>query len=335
MEAGLSHCTQRVGCVFWLSHGFDLCRKISKDSNKQTPVIITTGFYKGEHYKTEAIDTFGAAAFFEKPYKNEDLMTTIHELLGNGTAEGVKEIKKSVQEKKAPAIDIEESVKAMERSIKEQTEALEEQGKNAADPVSMQEKSGVNTQVDEMLQDALSDFGLNIENKPEEKKVEKKVEKKPKPEPKQETKKEEVKEEEPSVVPPETADSEKPVEIKEELEVEQQEEGKRTTFSEGHTEHIINIEAAACVIDEDDANEHQHAYHLRNNQIFKSRSQCSLICGEKYQTARSDHHQLEENEQVKQIPGKNDAGECHDGDEKDCHCTPAKLHQTALHEDGR
>ena len=78
-------------------HGFDLCRKISKDSNKKTPVIITTGFYKGEHYKSEAIETFGAAAFFEKPYKNEDLMTTIHELLGNGTAERVKEIKKSVQ----------------------------------------------------------------------------------------------------------------------------------------------------------------------------------------------------------------------------------------------
>ena len=50
-------------------HGFDLCRKISENSNKRTPVIITTGFYKGEHYKSEAIETFGAAAFFEKPYK--------------------------------------------------------------------------------------------------------------------------------------------------------------------------------------------------------------------------------------------------------------------------
>ncbi|UCE41699.1 MAG: TonB family protein [Candidatus Aminicenantes bacterium] len=150
-------------------HGFDLCRKISKDSNKKTPVIITTGFYKGEHYKSEAIETFGASAFFEKPYKNEDLMTTIHELLGNGTAESVKEIRKSVQEKKAPSIDIEESVKEMERSIREQEATLEMQAKKTAASTKKKEKSGISTQVDEMLQDALSDFGLNIEKKPQEK----------------------------------------------------------------------------------------------------------------------------------------------------------------------
>jgi TonB family protein len=167
-------------------HGFDLCRKISKDSNKKTPVIITTGFYKGEHYKSEAIETFGAAAFFEKPYESEDLMTTIHELLGNGTAESAKEIKRSVQEKKAPAIDIEESVREMERSIREQKATFAAQAKKNADSAGKTEKSGISTQVDEMLQDALSDFGLNIESKLQEKKVEK--------EPKQQTKKEEAQE---------------------------------------------------------------------------------------------------------------------------------------------
>ncbi len=195
-------------------HGFDLCRKISKDSNKKTPVIITTGFYKGEHYKSEAIETFGAAAFFEKPYKNEDLMTTIHELLGNGTAESVKEIKKSVQEKKTPAIDIEESVREMERSIREQETILAAQAKKTADSAGKTEKSGISTQVDEMLQDALSDFGLNIESKPQKKKVEKKPKQKP------------------SVVMQEASDTEKTQETAEGPDVEQFEDGKELKTEE-------------------------------------------------------------------------------------------------------
>ena len=205
-------------------HGFDLCRKISKNSNKRTPVIITTGFYKGEHYKSEAIETFGAAAFFEKPYKNEDLMTTIHELLDNGTAESVKEIKKSIQEKKAPAIDIEESVREMERSIREQEATFAAQSKKTADSAGKTEKSGISSQVDEMLQDALSDFGLKIESKPKEKKAEK--------EPKQETKKEDaskkemVKDKDPSEVKQELPDIEKTKETEEVQEVEKHEEEK-------------------------------------------------------------------------------------------------------------
>ncbi len=159
-------------------HGFDLCRKISKDSNKKTPVIITTGFYKGEHYKSEAIDTFGASAFFEKPFKNEDLLTTIHELLGNGTAKSVQGIKKSAKEKKPSAIDIEESVKEMEKSIKEQETTQIEQDRKSAGPVKKTGKSEITTEVDEMLKNAFSDFGLSLEGEPAEKKHKKEEAKK-------------------------------------------------------------------------------------------------------------------------------------------------------------
>ena len=199
-------------------HGFDLCRKISKDSNKKTPVIITTGFYKGEHYKSEAIETFGASAFFEKPYDSKDLVTTIHDLLGNGTAESVKDIKKSVQEKKAPSIDIEESVKEMERSIKEQKKALAAQDKKTAGPIARTEKSGISSQVDEMLQDALSDFGLNIESKSQKKKVEKKPKEEPIPEP--------------SAVMQETPGIEETPEPEQEQEAEQDEEVKELKTEE-------------------------------------------------------------------------------------------------------
>jgi TonB family protein len=153
-------------------HGFDLCRKISIDSDKDTPVIITTGFYKGEHYKSEAIDTFGAAAFFEKPYKSEELMRTVHELLGNGTADSTKEIKLNVQEKEAPALDIEKTVEEMEKSIKEKKADYAAHEQNKDDFAKEKEKSGIRSRVDEMLQDALSDFGLNIEKKPSPQKSE-------------------------------------------------------------------------------------------------------------------------------------------------------------------
>ena len=153
-------------------HGFDLCRKISIDSDKDTPVIITTGFYKGEHYKSEAIDTFGAAAFFEKPYESEELMRTVHELLGNGTADSAQEIKLNVQEKEAPALDIEKTVEEMEKSIKEKKVDNAAQEQNKDDFAKEKEKSGIRSRVDEMLQDALSDFGLNIEKKPSPQKSE-------------------------------------------------------------------------------------------------------------------------------------------------------------------
>jgi TonB family protein len=158
-------------------HGFDLCRKITKDSRKRTPVIITTGFYKGDHYKSEAIETFGAAAFFEKPYENEDLLTTIHNLLGNGTGEAVEEVKKSVREKKTAAIDIEESVREMERSIKEEEKKRKDQQQKAVSATEKTGKSEIKSEIDNMLQSALSDFGLSIDKK-STKKVEEKAQKK-------------------------------------------------------------------------------------------------------------------------------------------------------------
>lgn len=190
-------------------HGFDLCRKISKDSNRKTPVIITTGFYKGEHYKSEAIETFGAAAFFEKPYENEALMTTIHELLGNGTAAGVKEIKKESREEKAAAIDIEKSVEEMEKSIRQQETSSEEK---PSDSSKKKGQRAITTEVDEMLQDALSDFGLSLEKKPGDKK------------PDIRQTKEEVKKKEPPVVKQEAQESHKEAEAEDVKLTEEMEE---------------------------------------------------------------------------------------------------------------
>ena len=62
-------------------HGFELCKKIAYDSAKKVPVIIVTGIYRESVYKSEAIRFYGASAFFEKPWKKEDLQPVVRDLL--------------------------------------------------------------------------------------------------------------------------------------------------------------------------------------------------------------------------------------------------------------
>jgi DNA-binding response OmpR family regulator len=62
-------------------HGFDLTQKVYKETRGGIPVIIVTGLYKGAQYRNEAIRSFGAAAYFEKPYDKEKLLDTVNRLL--------------------------------------------------------------------------------------------------------------------------------------------------------------------------------------------------------------------------------------------------------------
>jgi protein TonB len=61
-------------------HGFDLCARITQ-SERKTPVIILTGVYKENIYKTEAIRTFGASVYLEKPCDPEALLAAVHRLI--------------------------------------------------------------------------------------------------------------------------------------------------------------------------------------------------------------------------------------------------------------
>ena len=62
-------------------HGFELCKKISQDPVKKTPIIIVTGIYREPSCKMEALQVYGAAAFFTKPWNREDLRAKILQLL--------------------------------------------------------------------------------------------------------------------------------------------------------------------------------------------------------------------------------------------------------------
>ena len=62
-------------------HGFDLTQKISKETRGSVPIVIVTGLYKGAQYKNEAIQSLGAADYFEKPFDKEKLAKTVLGLL--------------------------------------------------------------------------------------------------------------------------------------------------------------------------------------------------------------------------------------------------------------
>ncbi len=62
-------------------HGFDLTKRISEESHGRVPVIIVTGLYRGPQYRMEALSTFGAADYFEKPVDTERLVRSVMSLL--------------------------------------------------------------------------------------------------------------------------------------------------------------------------------------------------------------------------------------------------------------
>lgn len=62
-------------------HGFDLCQKISRESQGKVPVIIVTGLYKGPKYRQEALNGLGASDFFEKPLDTVAFLAAVKRLL--------------------------------------------------------------------------------------------------------------------------------------------------------------------------------------------------------------------------------------------------------------
>ncbi|MBN1223110.1 MAG: response regulator [Candidatus Aminicenantes bacterium] len=64
-------------------HGFDLTQKIYSETKGSIPIIIVTGLYKGAQYKNEALRSFGAADYFEKPFDDKQLVNSVMNLLSD------------------------------------------------------------------------------------------------------------------------------------------------------------------------------------------------------------------------------------------------------------
>ncbi|MEE9500496.1 MAG: response regulator [Candidatus Aminicenantaceae bacterium] len=64
-------------------HGFDLTQKIYSETKGSVPIVIVTGLYKGAQYKNEALRSFGAADYFEKPFDDNQLVSSVMNLLSD------------------------------------------------------------------------------------------------------------------------------------------------------------------------------------------------------------------------------------------------------------
>ena len=124
-------------------HGFELCSRISHSASRKTPVIIVTGVYRDTVYKTEALHTFGAAAYFEKPLDPEELMVSLRKILG------LPELKEEPEESFDAAI--------LEALVSKQAAAP---GRAKPAPT-----ASVGDDVDKMLRSTLAEFGLNAGKK--------------------------------------------------------------------------------------------------------------------------------------------------------------------------
>lgn len=142
-------------------HGFELCAKIAKEE-RRVPVIIMTGVYKDPIYKTEALRTFGATAYFEKPFSLDSLWTTIRRIFNASEIGSKKEEKKREDAEPSPVEAVSSkhvekpSVKAAEKPPVMDRHLIERK-KDIA--------KKVDADVDRILKDALADFGLGSEKK--------------------------------------------------------------------------------------------------------------------------------------------------------------------------
>src|SRR5262245_29109255 len=67
-------------------HGFEVCQELKRTPHgKRTPVLITTGVYKGRKYRTQALHIYGCDEYIEKPIAPEQLLDLVGKFFVAGT----------------------------------------------------------------------------------------------------------------------------------------------------------------------------------------------------------------------------------------------------------
>jgi TonB family protein len=178
-EAGLEKCKAEypdlviVEPMISKLHGFELCSIITHDFNGHIPVIILTKFYREEQFKIEATSAYGAAAFLSKPFKGPEILSTIKDLL----KEKIKEKEDEDKDMAEDTQNLDDFSESALENLKIDTKTaevnlqMEEIDNEILEPVSTlknapekEEKSpDIRTQIDKMLEDTLSEFGLNLQ----------------------------------------------------------------------------------------------------------------------------------------------------------------------------
>ena len=73
-------------------HGFEVCQELKRTPHgRRTPVIITTGVYKGRKYRTQALHIYGCDEYIEKPIAPAQLLEIVGKFLAPGTSAPIAE----------------------------------------------------------------------------------------------------------------------------------------------------------------------------------------------------------------------------------------------------
>lgn len=83
-------------------HGFELMKKINEDSAKKVPIIVVTGIYREPSCKMEALQVYGASAYFTKPWNKDEVRAKMLSLLVNGQKEEAPKPEPPVKKHESP-----------------------------------------------------------------------------------------------------------------------------------------------------------------------------------------------------------------------------------------
>jgi protein TonB len=78
-------------------------KRINQDPVKKTPIIVVTGIYREPSCKMEALQVYGASAFFTKPWDKDELRSKMLNILVNGMEEKAPMPEPSADEQKKPS----------------------------------------------------------------------------------------------------------------------------------------------------------------------------------------------------------------------------------------
>ena len=68
-------------------HGFEVCQELKRTPHgRRTPVLITTGVYKGRKYRTQALHIYGCDEYIEKPIAPEQLLKIVGKFFGSSAS---------------------------------------------------------------------------------------------------------------------------------------------------------------------------------------------------------------------------------------------------------
>ncbi len=181
-------------------HGFELCKKISQDPVKKTPIIVVTGIYREPSCRLEALQVYGASAFFTKPWNKDELRSKMLELLIEAKSAPAKPVVDERRSNLAPTpaprevlaqrmtpreTKMSQGFDDIEKELQQAVSGLVSPTRKKVIKESEEPRQNVDSEIEAMLKGAIGGLGLEeTKKKPAEPKPQPRIAPAPAPAPK-------------------------------------------------------------------------------------------------------------------------------------------------------